>query len=289
MSDKEIDKEKTLEQFYTNPEVASNICLANVRNILCSFVDLNEVLFIEPSAGDGSFYNLLPENKLGFDIDPKIEDIIQADFLEVSASQLGQDEKMVIVGNPPFGKKGILALQFLNEGLRMSPFVCFILPVIFKKWSVQSKVNPMAKLLFKTDLPKNSFIFKKKPCNIHCCFQIWTTKAIEQDLRLKEKPPISHPDFEIWQYNNTKQALSVFKNKFDFAVPRQGYQDYTRRETNRRKCEKTTQWILFRAKNEEVRDRLMSIDYVELSNNNTTTPGFGKADIVRRYKEISNA
>ena len=90
----------------------------------------------------------------------------------------------------------------------------------------------------------------------------------------------------MWQYNNTKQALSIFKNKFDFAVPRQGYADYTRRETKSSLCELTTQWILFRANNTKALTNLKKLDFQKLAMLNTSVPGFGKADVVQFYREV---
>ena len=57
-----------LDQFYTNPWVAKDC-----YNILQKFININEYdKLLEPSAGTGSFYNLLDNDKrIGIDIDPK--------------------------------------------------------------------------------------------------------------------------------------------------------------------------------------------------------------------------
>ena len=108
------------------------------------------------------------------------------------------------------------------------------------------------------------------------------------NLRLTDPPAIQHDDFEMWQYNNTQEARKVFSNNFDFAVIRQGYNDYSRRETSPSKCELNKQWILFKARNREVLKTLKHIDFTELSQNNTITPGFGKADVVKEYAKVLN-
>ena len=91
----------------------------------------------------------------------------------------------------------------------------------------------------------------------------------------------------MWQYNNTEQARKVFDNPFDFAVPRQGYENYTRRETRRQDCELKKQWILFKSdKGTTVQKRLWNMDFETLSHNNTITPGFGKADVVSAYGRL---
>ena len=90
----------------------------------------------------------------------------------------------------------------------------------------------------------------------------------------------------MWQYNNTPDALKVFQNPFDFAVPCQGWQDYSRRETDEKQCEKSKQWILLKAKNPTVLAQLMKIDYGHLAQEcATAVPGFRKGDLVKAYKE----
>ena len=92
----------------------------------------------------------------------------------------------------------------------------------------------------------------------------------------------------MWQYNATKAAEKVFDNDFDFIVLRQGYGDFNKHLTNRNQCSLKKQWILFKAKNPKVLEILQEIDFERLSQNNTITPGFGKADVVQEYKRVRN-
>ena len=106
-------------------------------------------------------------------------------------------------------------------------------------------------------------------------------------MRLNKALPISHKDFKMWQYNNTPAALKVFENEFDFAVPAQGWQDYSRRETDSANCEKNKQWILLKAMNPMVLSRLLSIDYNSLAQRcPTAVPGFRKGDLVKEYSDL---
>jgi hypothetical protein len=187
---------------------------------------------------------------------------------------------VLIIGNPPFGKRASLAIEFFNRATRLSDVIAFVVPVQFRKWSVQSKLNPEMRLVLDKDVPEHTFD------GIRCCLQIWKRGGSGPDLRLKAAPTITHKDFFMWQYNNTEKAKRVFGITFDFAVPRQGYADYTRRETDYRACELTTQWILFRAPNPVVLSRLKQLDFEALAKKNTTIPGFGKADVVRLYHEV---
>ena len=67
-------------------------------------------LILEPSAGEGAFLDYLPKSKsLGIDIDPKREDVIEHDFFEFSTNK-----KTLTIGNPPFGRKNKLSVEFLT-------------------------------------------------------------------------------------------------------------------------------------------------------------------------------
>ena len=86
----------------------------------------------------------------------------------------------------------------------------------------------------------------------------------------------------MWLYNNVPSAVPVFDNDFDFAVPRQGYQDYSLR-AHIDECVLHKQWMLFKASSPVVLQRLLELDYGKLSQLNTSTPGYGKADVVAEY------
>ena len=90
-------------------------------------------------------------------------------------------------------------------------------------------------------------------------------------------------DFYFWQYNNTEQALKVFKNNFGIAVPNQARQDYTRREIEVRKCEKSPQWMFSKPKNEILYRRLHDdFGYKTLAlKNRCRSPGFRKGNAVQ--------
>ena len=90
----------------------------------------------------------------------------------------------------------------------------------------------------------------------------------------------------MWQYNNTREALRVFRQDFDFAAPCQGWQDYSRGETEADACEKHKQWMLIRLRHPLARKRLLEeIDYGELAlRTATSVPGFRKGDLVLEYQ-----
>ena len=290
--------EKDLDQFYTKDEVALE-CVDFLFNALKDIdIDTAKLKFLEPSAGGGAFIralnakNVLIDNNIyAFDLDPHQPYILKNDFLNNNISNLLPDKSnLVTIGNPPFGKRAKLAAQFVNISFYYSDVVAFILPLQFQKHSAQNMINGHAKLVFVQKLKPNSFLFKDKDYDVRCCFQIWTVKKTSlKDVRLRGKPITQHKDFEMFQYNNTEEAKKYFdkeKYKWDFAVPRQGYKDYTIKETDPNKMDPRTQWIFFKAKNQTILSRLMNIDFDKLSKKNTSTPGFGKADVIEEYVNL---
>jgi hypothetical protein len=239
---------------------------------------------VEPSAGDGAFVRPLlarGEQVKAFDIDPRHPKVRLRDFLKEGMPEV---QGAVVVGNPPFGKRAKLAVSFFNIAAESARVIAFVVPVQFQKWSVQSKLNFDFALVSETKLPEDAFLVDGRPYSVRCVFQVWVRRVdAAKDLRLKSKPVTTHRDFQTFQYNNTPAAMKVFRNSFDFAVPRQGYQDYSRRETTAKACEKTKQWLLFKARDAKVLARLRRMDFDALSKRNTTVPGFGKADVVLCY------
>ncbi len=66
--------------------------------------------WLEPSAGDGSFFDLLPaDRRLGIDIDSHRADIVQADFLTFDGFATGVT--YAAIGNFPWGENGAVKCQ----------------------------------------------------------------------------------------------------------------------------------------------------------------------------------
>ena len=279
-----------LDQFFTKPYVAL-LCWDSLCPILLNLTGKNirDLYFIEPSAGDGVFFDLLPfGQRIGIDIEPKRNEFIGVDFLSWNPSLFTyKRSNTVIIGNPPFGKRGKMAVAFFNKASQIADTIAFILPVIFRKYFIHKMLPKNWRWIYSTSLPRQAFwTDKKRNFEINTEFQIWTRlRSPHKNLRLFSSPPLHHTDFEFWQYNNTTQALSVFEKNFDFAVPSQGWQDYSRREIDSDKCEKTKQWMLFKPRSDIVYDRLHNeIDYEELAFKSTTSiPGFRKGDLVQEY------
>lgn len=166
-----MTSERDLDQFYTNNDIALK-CYDLLQDILIKY-NINPTIWLEPSAGSGAFFSIVSGRKLGIDIDPKIENVVKADFLEYPL----HDEGYITIGNPPFGKNSSLAIKFFNKCAEVSKVVAFIVPKTFKKDSVQKKLHKNMHLAFEWDVPSNSFNIKKEVVDVPCVFQIW----IKQD------------------------------------------------------------------------------------------------------------
>lgn len=287
--------EKGFDQFYTQDTIAE-ACFLRMLEVLRENVwqsGNDEIFLLEPSAGDGAFLRAFSkygyENYYACDIDPHAAQVKRHDFVSDDLSGELTHKNIITVGNPPFGKRARLAADFINTALKYSDTIAFVLPLQFQKYSAQNKLDKRLNLVYDEKLPPESFIFEGKPYSVRCCFQVWTTRKVKRDLRLREAPVVAHRDFEMWQYNNTREAEKYFNKSlynWDFAVPRQGFKDYTLKEEDPEKMSRKTQWIFFKANSEEVLERLKKMDFDELSKKNTSIPGFGKADVVQEYNML---
>ncbi len=271
-----IQSAKERDAYFTKPNVARE-CVKTLDSI----IGLNHT-YLEPSAGEGAFVTPLDGRRVtALDICPQSQLVTLGNFLDTDVTAT------VVLGNPPFGKRAKLAVEFINKAARFAEYIAFILPVQFRKYFTQKQLDPTLSLIFDQTLPPDSFLLEGKDYKVRCCYQIWTTGQSDVNFRLLKPQPTSHPDFKMWLYNNVPAAVQVFDNEFDFAVPRQGYQDYNLRACVD-ECVLTKQWMLFKASTPEVLQRLTNLDFVKLSQLNTSTPGYGKADVVAEYTRLYN-
>lgn len=164
-----------LDRFFTRPEVAQE-CYASLLEIMNrDYADTSLYRFIEPSAGDGVFYDLLPtQQRIGIDIVPERPEFEVADFLSWNPS--GNKYRFAIVGNPPFGYRAWLALAFLNHAATFADYIGFILPMAFQsdgKGSPKHRVYG-AELVATLPLPADAFITETgQPAGVNALWQVW--------------------------------------------------------------------------------------------------------------------
>lgn len=283
-----------MDEFYTTDENV-DFCLNKLEE--CGF-DVDSHLFLEPSAGAGAFSSKL-NDVIAFDVNPQGEGILRKDFLydELSLKLL---KGRIVIGNPPFGRKSQLAVEFFNRAASFTDVIAFILPIQFRKYATQVKLDEAFKLISDSPLPHDTFEVKGKLVKgIRCCFQVWVRSGSahdkgEPDLRVKTKPAISLPGlFNLWQHNGTPQSRKWVNEDWVYAVYRQGFKDYGRLFTKTEDYDEvadavshsTTQFFFIQPLTPEADALIHQIDFTELASRNTTTPGFGKADFVAFVQE----
>jgi len=171
-----------LDKYYTNKELAKHC-------IDIAFEKLNDITeVIEPSAGNGSFSLQIP-NCIAYDLEPEHESIIKQDFLKL---ELPYKKGRLFIGNPPFGVKNTLSVQFYKKAVKLGDYIAFILPI--------SQLNNNRQmfdfdLIHSEDLGQEIFTNKK----LHCCFNIYTRP--ENGINSKQNDKINGID--IIEYRRT--------------------------------------------------------------------------------------
>jgi len=166
-------KRNTIDKFYTKDTIV-NQCIDIIKknnNIE------NNHLIIEPSAGNGAFIKeikKLSNNFKFYDIDPEHEEIIKQDFLELENPT--SDNKIHIIGNPPFGRQSSMAIKFIKKSCEFAQTISFILPKSFKKDSLKKHFDKYFHLINEIDLADNSFLVNNEETDVPCIFQIWEKK-----------------------------------------------------------------------------------------------------------------
>jgi len=166
----------TKDQFYTHPSVAKKC----IETLLEKIPSVSSSIWIEPSAGAGAFLQQFPASvsKLAFDIEPKGEGIVQQDFL--AFVPLGATQKILVIGNPPFGRQSSLAKAFIRKSCTFADAIAFILPKSFTKPSMYNAFEKHFHLVKQEELPSNSFLLNNEAYDVPCVFQIWEKKEMER-------------------------------------------------------------------------------------------------------------
>lgn len=187
------------DKFYTKPEIAQ-LCLDSIPGGLDQYTTS-----IEPSAGGGSFSSLVP-GCLALDLRPEAEGVIEQDWLRYQRNRNADPlDKVLVFGNPPFGQQNSLAVRFINHAAMFADTVAFILPLSFKKPSVQNRLDPHLHLVFEMDLPKKAFELEGEDYAVPCVFQVWeydATKKRDKHVTVIPEgfsfvPRESSPDFSV--------------------------------------------------------------------------------------------
>jgi len=280
---------KELDKFYTHPEIAKRFV-----DTVNKYAPLEKFdLVVEPSAGSGNILQYLPSDAIGMDIEPEGDNILQQDFFayESPYNPLTNNIKIATVTNPPFGSGYMnpLAKGFFNHAATFSELIAFIVPAKWQtSWKVQFQLNKSFGLYYSELLPKNSFVFNGEPYNVPCCMQIWSKTSLGKDIRIRERPPTKHSDFEMFLTCDNVPGLPAVREQikkkeyWDFALKywgKIGVCDFDTVDP------KTTTHYLFKARKDYVRDIFEQIDWSKYVSNMGAPNVGGKSLVVKAYND----
>lgn len=175
-----------LDQYYTDPVVAAQLYAFFQRHF-----DVSTLRPIEPSAGAGAFFRLMPPGSLAFDVDPRYPGVRTVDFL---SARIPRSARTAFLGNPPFGRNASMAVRFFNHAAPQAAVIAFIMPRSVRKASIENRLDRDFHLVAEVDVPADAFLFRGMPYDVPAVFQIWERRAERRALR---KVETTHPDFEF--------------------------------------------------------------------------------------------
>lgn len=253
------------EQFYTPRDTAEWV----VSKVLKYVENPKKATWLEPSAGSGVFIDVLAEHGItdiiATDIEPHHKKIKKQDFLAWKAPH----DKLIAIGNPPFGRNNALSIPFFNHCAQSSDVIAFIVPRSWRKWSVTNRLSMDFELKADFDLHINyvdahgNDVYAKN--NLKTCLQIWkrTTRP--------RKPMVIPP---------TDLAVKCNPAEADIAMRVFGYGCGTVYTEFDRKP--NTTMIFLKVKNRNVIKALKEIDFAKYFNNVSYTQALAFAEI--RYE-----
>jgi len=193
-----------LDKYYTPPEIAQHT-LDKIYEIIGRE---NIDLFLEPSAGDGVFLNILDQdfrknldyNKSyvkpyeAYDIAPEDNRISKMDFLSYKNDSF---KRICAIGNPPFGdRKNNLVRKFFSVLMNNNiQYVAFILPIRQYKNEVTFYEYD---LIYTEDLGTDDY----SGISIHCCLNIY-----KRPETLNKKKNYELQNVKIEEHHRTNNPL----------------------------------------------------------------------------------
>ena len=283
----------SLDQFYTDTEVAKN-CLSRLYEVVEILTERpsSAMMYIEPSAGTGAFFNLLPEDRrIGMDIEPKCPGVIAGDYLRPPYLQSPCSRKTtVVVGNPPYGYRGRTARAFINVAAYFADTIAFILPAGFKRHEMQKGLYLAMRLVHSEGLPRDIFrTADGRRYSANTVFQIWTFLPGMTDLRQRKARPTEHPDYSCYHYQVQRHfdEGDTAGRVSDFAVSANFKSGFNQAPVGKWEIDRNQDWLFFYYDDESVGERLRAIDFKELAGRDATSiPFLSKGKVVEEYERL---
>jgi hypothetical protein len=277
-------REEGLDKFYTIPSYSKK-CIDKVFEL---YEKSSFDLIVEPSAGDGSFFNQLEcDNKIGIDISPENTNILKMDFFDyLPHSHMNIINNILVIGNPPFGKISSIAIKFFNHSAKWANVIAFIIPRTFRRPSVQNKLNNMFHLIYDEDVSTKPCCFTPQMM-VKCCFQIWKRKEIERPFIYL---PTKHKDWEFLSFGPIDEyGQPTPPDGVDFAIRAYGGKVGEIEKIKLSELRpKSWHWIKSNINKEELINRFNQLDYSD-SLNTARQNSMGRGELVRLYNDFINS
>ena len=162
---------KGFDKYYT-PKAVAVECLDVVKKYV-EKIEITPSEWVEPAAGAGSFFNLMPDNKTGLDVVPYCDGAIQDDFFE---TEYQFKQGSVCVTNPPFGFNNSTAIKFFNKAAEFSDIIGFVVSTAWQLKSIRQRIKNGWILVYSKDFGGVDFIDpNKKSIAIPVLFQVWVS------------------------------------------------------------------------------------------------------------------
>ena len=192
-----------LDRFFTRPEVARRCLDSLLHWMACDGAPVSSYNFLEPAAGTGAFYDLLPaDRRTGVDIVPVREEYERADFLSWWPTD---DRLLAAIGNPPFGYRAWLALAFMNHAAKFADYVGMILPMAFQsdgKGSPKFRVRGL-RLVHTSHLPQDAFVdVNGYGVKVNALWQVW-----QRGVNNVQLPATCNQWLDLFTVDNRKERL----------------------------------------------------------------------------------
>ena len=263
-----------LDQFFTSSVLALK-CIQELEQV----VDLDDYeQILEPSAGSGRFLDHLPSSRtLGIDINPRDSRVQCQDFFTWS---FPTNSKLLVVGNPPFGQRGALAVKFIDHAMIFADTVAFILPRSFNKFTFQNRVNQNFHLIHSSN-HSDIFDYEGEEATVSVVFQVWQRSAKKRDLVTPSK---THAHFEMKHAHMSRIDDHKRADLLDFAdlaLPQVGAKFIP---VDPETVTKGSYWFL-KLTDEAFPEAFDELDFSFLEGKNTAHTSLSKADIVKAYND----
>ena len=155
------------------------------------------------------FLDYLDKPYLAYDIEPEDSRVIKQNFLEL---ELNYKKGRCVIGNPPYGNRMNLVIQFYKKSVSLGDYIAFILPI--------SQFNNNIKMYeFNLIHSENLGIKRYSDRDIHCCLNIYKRNKNGlnkkhnyklKDVEIKEDVTSKNPKREkIVKYDDFKYDIRI--------------------------------------------------------------------------------